>query len=162
MMANDAPVQDGRPDATQADLTDLPPGWKVTTRTPKHLALYNSDGDPESTDTGYRRSIGLSKAPNTAVDRWTVRGLAGYTPAPLLVEGVPFAEALAAAIEEMEAVNEGNPTEGEPNAHPSDDPDTTGREQAQATADSVAPQGDGGDDQGEETPEQMSLTDEWE
>jgi len=161
MMADDAPVEDGRPDATQADLPDLPAGWKVTTRTPKHLAFYNSGGDPEATDTGYRRSIGLSKTPNAASDRWTVSGLAGYAPAPLLVEGVPFAEALAAAIEEMEAVNAGDPTEGEPDARASDGTDAAGQEQTQAAAGSAAPQDAGADDQGEETLEQTSLIDEW-
>lgn len=161
MMADDAPVEDGRPDATQADLPDLPAGWKVTTRTPKHIAFYNSDGDPEETDTGYRRSIGLSKTPNAAPDRWTVSGLAGYTPAPLLVEGVPFEEALAAAIEEMDAVNAGDPAKGEPDTRVSEDTDTASREQGQAAAGGAASQGAEADDQDEETPEQTSLIDEW-
>jgi hypothetical protein len=161
MMAEDAPVQSGRPDATQADLPDLPAGWTVTTQVPEHIAFFNTGGDPEETDTGYRRSIGLTKTPNAAPDRWTVSGLAGYAPPPLLVEGVPFEEALAAAIEEMEAVNSGDPTEGEPEARASDDTDTAAREQTQAAAGSTAPQEAGADDQDEETPEQTSLIDEW-
>ena len=160
-MANDAPVQDGHPDATQVDLPDLPTGWTVTTQAPKHIAFFNTGGDAEETDTGYRRSIGLSKTPNAAPDRWTVSGLAGYTPVPLLVEGVPFEEALAAAIEEMNAVNVGDPTEGEPDARANEGTDTAGREQGRAAAGSAAPQEAGADDQGEETPEQTSLIDEW-
>ena len=161
MMADDAPVQDGHPDATQVDLPDLPAGWTVTTQAPKHIAFFNAGGDAESTDTGYRRSIGLSKTPNAAADRWTVSGLAGYAPPPLLVEGVPFEEALAAAIEEMEAVNAGDPAEGEPDARASEDTDTAGREQGQAAAGGAASQGAEADDQDEETPKQTSLIDEW-
>ena len=152
MMTDTDAVVDGRPDATQADLPELPDGWTVTTHTPSHISFFHAAGDGEATDTGYRRSIALTNTPNAAADRWSVRGLAGYAPPPRLAEAVPFDDALEAVLEEIQAVNAGSPTEGTATDLPRRD---SGETTTDAGEDSTAG-ADGGRD---ETIAQTSLTD---
>ena len=154
MMTDTDAVVDGRPDATQADLPELPDGWTVTTHTPSHVSFFHAGGDGEATDTGYRRSIALTNTPNAAADRWSVRGLAGYAPPPRLAEAVPFDDALEAVLEEARAVNAGSPTEGTATDLPGQD---SGETATDAGGDAT-PGADGGRD---ETAAQTSLTDNW-
>ena len=154
MMTDTDAVVDGRPDATQADLPELPDGWTVTTHTPSHVSFFHADGDGEATDTGYRRSIALTNTPNAAADRWSVRGLAGYAPPPRLAEAVPFADALDAVLEEIQAVKAGSPTEGT-------EADLPGRDSSETATDDGGDATPGADDRRDETAAQTSLTDGW-
>jgi len=159
MMDVETPLVDGRADATTVDLPDLPAGWTAPTQTATHIGLFHVAGDGQETETGYRRSIGITKTPDAAPNRWTVSGLAGYGHPPRLAEGVPFGEALAVAVDEMEAVSHADrePTKGTPGKQGSGEADSS----AQATASTAEGSSGRADGAGDDTPAQASLTDEW-
>ncbi|MDH5021742.1 hypothetical protein [Halobacterium rubrum] len=100
---SDTPVTDAR----SANLPDLPSGWQVTTRTATHVACYSSD-------TGRAVAIFPTGSGNSGGRGWSALGLSGYGPdCPRLARRAAFEDAAAAAVEEMAAVNQGNPTTAE-------------------------------------------------
>jgi len=97
---SDTPVTDAR----SATLPDLPSGWQVTTRTATHVACYSSE-------TGRAVAIFPTGPGNSGARGWSALGLSGYgADCPRLARRAAFEDAVAAAVEEMAAVNQGNPT----------------------------------------------------
>lgn len=93
-------------DARNADLSAVPDEWIVATKLDHHLSFYHKGGPLE--DEERNRSIAIMASAGRG--KWTVMCLAGYDDAtPRLAIGVPLAEAVAVAVEEMQAVTAGSP-----------------------------------------------------
>lgn len=90
-------------DARRVALPELPAGWKVTTRTKTHLTCFCPDA-------GRAIAIFPTGSGHDGERGWTALCLTGYgSECPRLAHGSEFEEALAEAVEEMQAVIRGEP-----------------------------------------------------
>lgn len=87
-------------------LPDCPAGWIVSTAQPTHLSLYDLD-DGRSIVVRPAKPV-ASPADPAAIDRWTVKGLAGYGPRyPIFVAAVSRSAAITTAESVMTAIEAG-------------------------------------------------------
>lgn len=138
-------------DPTTVELPALPDGWTVTTRQENHLAVLHTAGGCEQD--GHKRSVAVMPTGGQA-SGWTAMGVAGYGPTcPRLARNEPLSEAIAAAVEEMKAVNAGEPSTSHADDVDGELPSPAGRDGAiSAGAGSANGQSDHqqGDDDGDE------------
>jgi hypothetical protein len=84
----------------------LPDGWTIATNIEQHVSFIYTGGD--------NRSIAIIPV-STDADRWKVVGVAKYAPdAPVFTQYVDFADAVATAIDVMQATVDGTADEIEP------------------------------------------------
>lgn len=101
-------------DASEADGPDAPDGWVQSTDLPEHQTFLHAAGPLPGEDR--RRAVVLLSGSGRG--RWTVLGLAGYEAIPRLAVDAEYEAAVAAAEEEMAAVEEGEPATADDDVRP--------------------------------------------
>jgi hypothetical protein len=101
-------------DASEADGPDAADGWVQSTDLPEHQTFLHAAGPLPSEDR--RRAVVILAGSGRG--RWTVLGLAGYEAIPRLAVDAEYEAAVAAAEEEMAAVEEGEPATADDDVRP--------------------------------------------
>jgi hypothetical protein len=101
-------------DASEAEGPDAPDGWVQSTDLPEHQTFLHAAGPLPGEDR--RRAVVLLAGSGRG--RWTVLGLAGYEAIPRLAVDAEYEAAIAAAEEEMAAVEEGEPATADDDVRP--------------------------------------------